>query len=171
MLAAQGGSVVGGHRTYSALVQGDADLVGLVAYALYKRDKLKFCEQFRGRNSREPTQNEIEAFIATSNLDTRVQGYRAEAELLLEAMTEYQLDDAIEEVRRQADKELVRKLSESKSWSRSIAEALVGSIFVAVLWGTLVLVLYTNKVGFSQVAREALSLDIAPAPPASSAPR
>ena len=29
-----------GHRTYSALVEDDTDLVGHVAYALYKRDKL-----------------------------------------------------------------------------------------------------------------------------------
>ena len=114
------GSASISHRTFSALVQNDADLVGHVAYALYKRDKLKFSEEFRARNSREPLPAEVEIFIVGCNLDTRLQGYRAEAELLLEAMTEYQLDDAIEQVRIDANEELARKLSESKSWGRPV---------------------------------------------------
>lgn len=157
----------GGHQTYSALVQSDADIIGLVAYALYKRDKLKFCVHVRSSTGIAPTETEINAFISTCNLDTRIQGYRAEAELLLEAMTEYQLDDAIEQIRRDSNDELVRKLSESKSWGRSIAEALIGSVVVAAMWGALLLILYTNKVGFNRAAQEVLNIDVGPAAAAS----
>jgi hypothetical protein len=166
------GSASISHRTFSALVQNDADLVGHVAYALYKRDKLKFSEEFRARNSREPLPAEVEIFIVGCNLDTRLQGYRAEAELLLEAMTEYQLDDAIEQVRIDANEELARKLSESKSWGRSIAEALIGSVAVAVMWAALVLILYTNKVGFDRMAKDIMNIDVSGAntpPPPSAA--
>lgn len=31
-----------GHTAYSSLVEGDDDLVGLIAYSLYKSDKLSF---------------------------------------------------------------------------------------------------------------------------------
>lgn len=156
------------HGTYSALVLNDADLVGLVAYALYKRDKLKFCEKFAVKNHRETLPEELAIFIEGCNLDTRLQGYRAEAEQLLETMTEFQLEDAIEQVQRDSTEKLARKLSESKSWGRSIAEALLGSVVVAIVWGALVLVLYTNKVGVDRMAKDILNVDINGAP---SAPR
>ena len=162
------------HGTYSSLVLNDADLVGHVAYALYKRDKLKFCEKFKVKHSRPASPDELAIFIDGCNLETRLQGYRAEAEGLLETMTEYQLEDAIEEVKKEATKELARKLSASKSWGRSIAEALLGSVVVAIVWGALVLVLYTNKVGVDRMAKDILNVDInsaasVPRPPESAA--
>lgn len=148
------------HSTYSTIVRGDSDLVGHVAYALYKRDKLKFCDSFLTKHGRVPRADEVEIFIQTANLDTRIDGYRSQAELLLEAMTEYQLEDAIAQIEEDSRAELVRKLSESKSWGRSIAEALVGSIVVAVVWGALVLILYTNKVGLDRVAKDIFEIDV-----------
>ena len=121
------------HRTFSALVQDDEDLVGHVAYSLYKRDKLKFCETERVRTAAPATHQTVDAFIRSCNLDTRISAYRAEAERLLEHMTEYVLEDAIEKVKREHQELLVRKLSESKSWWRSIAENLLGSLVVAIV--------------------------------------
>lgn len=155
------------HRTYSSLVQSDADLVGHVAYALYKRDKLKFCDGFKAKNGRALSPQELEIFIQGCNLDTRLQGYRAEAEQLLETMTEFQLEDAIAQVKADANQELANRLSESKSWWRSIAEALIGSVVVAVVWAALVLLLYTNKVGGERVMKEIFGVEMnssAPAP-------
>lgn len=83
------------HKTYSALVPKQDDLVGHVAYALYKRDKLKFCEEFAVKHGKPPGDAELEIFIHSANLTTRLQGYRTEAERLLETMAEYQLEDAI----------------------------------------------------------------------------
>lgn len=146
------------HRTYSSLVQGDADLVGLVAYALYKRDKLKFCDQFKAKNSRSPDDAELSIFIYGSNLDTRLQGYRAEAEKLLETLTEFQLEDAINQLQADFNEKLATKLSEAKSWGRSILEALLGSVVVAVVWAAVVLALYTNKVGWTEILRDIVGL-------------
>ncbi|NML13858.1 hypothetical protein [Azohydromonas caseinilytica] len=156
------------HTTYSSLVESDADLVGHVAYAFYKRDKLKFCEHIRATHGRSPTQQEVDVFIQTCNLDTRLQGYRAEAEVLLERFTEYQLEDAVEEVRRESNERLAAKLSESKSWGRSIAEALVGSLFVAMMWALLVVLLYANKVGTDKMAKDIFSIDLNSSPQQSS---
>jgi len=36
---------MGGHLTYAKLVNDEGDRAGHVAYALYKRDKLKFIDQ------------------------------------------------------------------------------------------------------------------------------
>ena len=153
------------HKTYAALVPKPDDLVGHVAYALYKRDKLKFCEEYALKNNHPPGDVELETFIHAANLTTRLQGYRTEAERLLETMAEYQLEDAIKVIELEANKELLRKLSEAKSWRRSIAEALVGSLAVAIVWAALVFVVFANKVGVEQMARDVWGIGLRAAPP------
>lgn len=161
------------HKTYSALVPNELDLIGHVAYALYKRDKLKFCEEFRTKNGAPAGDAELSIFIQSANLQTRLQSYRTEAEGLLETMTEYQLEDAIAQIQADSDEKLLRKLSEAKSWGRTIAEALLGSFAVAVFWAALVFVVFANKVGVERMAKDIWNVDIGsspqPAKPASGA--
>lgn len=175
VVAAPDGSGAGvttiNHTTYSTLVRDDKDLVGLVAYALYKRDKLKFCEEFAHQHARAPLATEVAIFIQGSNLGTRVDGYRAEAELLLEAMLEYQLEDAIEQVQADAGKELTRKLAEAKSWGRSIAESLLGTVVTAIFWAALILLLYTNKVGLERMAKDIFGFEMGNARPQAVSPQ
>jgi hypothetical protein len=150
------------HSTFSALVQADEDLVGHVAYALYKRDKLKFCDAVRSTSSRDPTEAEVSAFILSCNLDTVLQGYRSQAEILLERMTEYQLEDAIGEVKRLADEDLLRQLKEGKSWKRSISESVIGSFVVAIVWAAIVLAIYASQIGPAELAKRILDGSVEP---------
>jgi hypothetical protein len=149
-----------GHRTYAALVRDDADLIGHVAYALYKRDKLKFCDQELARTKLPATQLAIDTFIRGCNLDTRIAAYRFEAERLLEQMTEYVLEDAIEKQESEYQDRLVRELSASKPWSRTILESLVGSVVIALVWALIVVVISTSRVGFDQVLGDVWNKDI-----------
>lgn len=149
-----------GHRTFAALVRDDADLIGHVAYALYKRDKLKFCDAELARTQLPATQLAIDVFIRGCNLDTRIASYRLEAERLLEQMTEYVLEDAIEKLETQYQERLVRELSSSKPWSRAIVESLVGSVVVALVWALIVVVISTSRVGFDQVLGDVWNKDI-----------
>lgn len=158
-----------GHRTFGLLVQDDTDLVGHVAYALYKRDKIKFCDAELARTGQAATSDAVDAFIRACNLDTRVSSYRSEAERLLEQMTEYVLEDAIETIKRESQDELLEKLAQGKSWLRAIAENVVGSIVVALIWATIVLVVATNKVGADKVLGDVFDKDVADRKPATAA--
>ena len=158
------------HRTYSSLVQGDVDLIGHIAYALYKRDKLKFCDQYEKAAGRQPTREELDVFIRGCNLDTRLSGYRSEAEVLLERFAEFQLEEAVAQLEDDYNKKLRTKLQEGKSWLRVIGEALVGNVAVALVWATLVLVFYVNKVGGDRVLKELSTLDVKSDAPALGAP-
>jgi hypothetical protein len=148
------------HRTYSSLVQGDVDLIGHIAYALYKRDKLKFCEQHQAATGNPPTTPELDIFIRGCNLDTRLSGYRSEAEILLERFAEFQLEEAVAQLQNDYNEKLLTKLQEGKSWTRVIGEALVGNFAVALLWAALILAFYVNKVGSDRVIKEVTSLDV-----------
>lgn len=154
------------HRTFGLLVQDDTDLVGHVAYALYKRDKIKFCDAELRRTGQPVTSDAVDTFIRACNLDTRISSYRSEAERLLEQMTEYVLEDAIETVKRESQDELVKKLAQGKSWLRAIAENVVGSIAVALIWATIVFVVATNKVGADKVLGDVFDKDVADRKPA-----
>lgn len=152
------------HGIFAALVQDDTDLVGHVAYALYKRDKLKFCDEEFGRSGNGPTEVDINVFIRACKLDTRIAAYRAEAERLLEQMTEYVLEDAFEKIQEDSQKELIAKLSAGKSWGRAIGEEFVGSVVVALVWAAIVLLVATNQVGFTKVVGDAMGKDIVDKP-------
>ena len=85
------------HSTYSALVQSDVDMTGHVAYALYKRDKLKFCESFAASRQRAPSADELQVFIDSANLSTRISAYRTEAEAALQDFAQEVLEVQLDE--------------------------------------------------------------------------
>lgn len=66
---------------YEKLVQGPDDLTGLVAYGLYKREKIEFIEQIRAEGN-EATDEQVRDFHRASNTQTRLQSYRTESEWL-----------------------------------------------------------------------------------------
>ena len=96
------------HQTFTKLVTSDTDFVGMVAYTIYKNEKLDWIAQFKTQNSnREPTEDELKQFNLTTDSDLRIQQYRQMAETsvnnfvsatIVDELTQYQLairDDAI----------------------------------------------------------------------------
>lgn len=148
------------HRTYSSLVLSDIDLVGHVAYALYKRDKLKFCEEARSRTGVDPTAVELDVFIRACNIDTRLLSFRSEAERLLAVFAEFQLADATEEIQHQADERVLKKLSAGKSLWRVCGEALLGSVVVATVWAGMVAVILLGKFGPTHMIKVLTSTEV-----------
>ncbi|MEI6317440.1 MAG: hypothetical protein WCS09_02920 [Pseudomonadota bacterium] len=156
------------HSTYSLLVEDDDDLIGHVAYALYKREKLKFCEAYVRKHNREPDVAALQTFIDGCNLDTRLRSYRSEAELLLGAMSEYQLEEAVKEIREDAKDDVIRQLKEAKSWRRLAGEGVFQSLVTAAFWAVLVLILYAGLVGPKQVLED---IQTRASPPQLTAPK
>lgn len=96
------------HQTFTKLVTDDKDFVGMVAYTIYKNEKLDWIEQFKTQNSGvEPTEEQLKQFNLTTDSDLRIQQYRQMAELrvndfigatIIDELTQYQSrirDDAI----------------------------------------------------------------------------
>ena len=96
------------HQTFTKLVTDDKDFVGMVAYTIYKNEKLDWISQFKAQNlNREPTEDELKQFNLTTDSDLRIQQYRQMAETsvnnfvsatIVDELTQYQLairDDAI----------------------------------------------------------------------------
>ena len=68
---------------YSKLVQSDDDLVGLVAYGIYKQHKIAFINDFKEKHKKEPNDSEYEIFFITSTTIDQLKKYRDQAETLI----------------------------------------------------------------------------------------
>lgn len=68
------------HQTFTKLVTSDKDFVGMVAYTIYKKEKLDWIEKFRSLHGDEPSEHEIKQFTLASDSDLRIRQYRDLAE-------------------------------------------------------------------------------------------
>ena len=92
-------SGVNDHRTFSNLASSDEDIVGHIAYALYKGEKNKF-------KAAHTDPDAVQAFINTMNMPEQVASLRARAEDLLEGTIEAAVSLAVDEVKAEADADL-----------------------------------------------------------------
>lgn len=68
------------NQIYTKLVTDNTDIIGLVAYGIYKRHKLNFCTQFRDEYGRQPSHEECRVFYSTTNASDQLNQYRKTAE-------------------------------------------------------------------------------------------
>jgi hypothetical protein len=68
---------------YKKLVESEDDLVGLVAYGIYKQHKIAFINDFKENNKREPNDSEFEVFFLVSTTLDQLRKYRDQAETLV----------------------------------------------------------------------------------------
>lgn len=81
---------------FSKLVHDENDLVGLIAYALYKQHKIEFIESFKATHGGiDPDDEDLDSFCLSSCTPSSLNSYRDEAQSLLEKLT---LEAAKEEI-------------------------------------------------------------------------
>lgn len=79
---------------YSKLVSSSSDVIGLLAYALYKQTKIDAIDTFKKKNYREPNETEIESITNPLQLDSQIQLYKSQAQAMFEDISQKILDEA-----------------------------------------------------------------------------
>ena len=69
---------------FAKLVTGDNDIIGLVAYSIYKQNKFDWLQAFNRAKGREPTEDELNAYIVGEGTARRLATYRHLAHATLE---------------------------------------------------------------------------------------
>ncbi len=69
---------------YTSLVQQERDLIGIIAYSLYKQDKINHIKTIGDQHGREITDAEIDEFHRSSINPRAIEGYRQKAKENLE---------------------------------------------------------------------------------------
>jgi hypothetical protein len=72
------------NAVFESLVTGDTDIVGLVAYSIYKQNKHDWLVAFERVKARQPNDGELSAYIIGESTPRRLATYRHLAEATLE---------------------------------------------------------------------------------------
>jgi hypothetical protein len=84
---------------FSKIVKDDTDVVGHIAYALYKADKIKYINAFKQQHcNREPDEEELKPFHEISSQDDSISRYRLVAQNTLKQLMDTSLKENIRNI-------------------------------------------------------------------------
>ncbi|CAL8968545.1 hypothetical protein RHODGE_RHODGE_04595 [Rhodoplanes serenus] len=126
------------NTVYERLVQRDDDLVGLIAYALYKQHKRDWLVEHRERQGRDPNDDELKAYLTAQQLDRMIQMYRERAETVLNEFGDQILQEATPEIQRAA---ISAEIATSLAWWRQLPTGIASAFAYSLLLVGLTLVL------------------------------
>lgn len=132
---------------YSKLVRDDDDIIGMVAYGFYKKHKIEFIESVKKKHNREPNQEEWHAFAISSNTDSQLEKYIAQAD---STIASFVLNTAGEQIKNSERLMLEQYQANIKSvlpsnW-KTVGLSVLGSfIFSAVITLALILGAFSEK--------------------------
>lgn len=87
---------------YKQLVSSPNDVVGALAYVLYKQQKISYLDQFHREHGRAPTDDELSSFHMISTLPDSVASYQERAETWVDEFLELALASKL----RQAEEDI-----------------------------------------------------------------
>lgn len=64
---------------YEKLVSTPTDVVGMIAYSLYKIEKVEYIRNFKQRYSKDPEDLDLQSFRVSTNTESRLNGYGVQA--------------------------------------------------------------------------------------------
>lgn len=141
----------GGHKAYTTLVQGENDLVGLIAYSLYKSDKLDFVAKHHADTGSAPTSAEVLVFCRSATLAGPVSAYRAKATYLLQEMYDDLLEDKVAELQRDYQRDLVAELKQAHPFWEGVWQHVIAGIAITAFLGLVAVIYYGSHAGFKQM--------------------
>lgn len=140
---------------YSKLVQGDGDMVGHIAYSLYKAEKVRHICDHKETHKVEVVPDEVvQEFAAGRDNQTSLEHYRGMAETILQRFIGGSFDDMSEQVIAEVTDRLTKHLDETvvpvlpkkESWLVRFLNGCLQSIGGAIALSLLVW-LFANVVG------------------------
>ena len=96
---------------YRLLVHGEDDLVGQIAYAVYKQQKIEKITRFATKNKRPPTDEELASFMENAESETQQSFYNERAVSILQDFLQKSLADEVEEMTAQTKAEYDAKIN------------------------------------------------------------
>jgi hypothetical protein len=133
---------------YEKLVRYDGDMVGRVAYSLYKREKIAFIEQYKkSHDGKEPSAKDFDNFHESCHNPERLQSYHKEALAMLQDFVGESFEETSKQILTDFTKvqddhlaKVIKPLLPQKSKIRyeylhGILQSMIGSILLPVLIG------------------------------------
>ena len=141
---------------YSQLVEDKADIIGHIAYALYKEDKIEFITSYKNEHTNEePTEDDLKPFNIISSSQSSLDKYKFIASCILQTFLDNSLEESKKDVEDNMNKnhlELIRKAIEPirpcstlKSYLHGTIQSVIGAfVFMILLCGLLFILKFSD---------------------------
>lgn len=86
---------------YNKLVKSEDDLVGLIAYAIYKKHKIEFITRIKEEEERDPTNEECQIFFKASTTQSQLAKYKNDAQTILSDVVANTTNEELERYERE----------------------------------------------------------------------
>jgi len=146
---------------YEKLVEPDGDINGMIAYALYKREKIEFIRSILSKYSRAPTEEERKSFYVSSNTDARLNAYRIQAGVIAREFLEISLEEKVKEIEDKWQEgylqgQIGSDLKEIKRFGPGVLQGVVSSWIFSFSVALVLLAAVVIRVGPSDAFNEVL---------------
>lgn len=173
---------------YSRLVSAPDDIIGIIAYARYKQQKIEWIADFRSRNGgNNPDNGEVAPFHSLTNTETAIQGYRLQAKEILDEYLARSIEQASNDIAESYEEVLNNELrnvearytaathrlledfkrstlTEIKAAKPGMASGIfqnvMANIIIVIITALVLLVLWSMKQGFFEVLGDAAGYDV-----------
>ncbi|HKS14027.1 MAG TPA: hypothetical protein VJS90_13425 [Pseudomonas sp.] len=146
---------------YATLVQDEQDILGIIAYSLYKRQKIEYVQAFKTRHGREPTDDDLAPFHDVSNSVTQLESYRNQASQLAQGFLDASVaTQAAELDKYYSDRASAEIRSAKPGFWWGVAQSVVGSVFFVFLLGFLVFFAWSLNQGAKKVIEQVFDVSI-----------
>ena len=145
---------------YSRLVESPDDMLGIIAYSFYKKQKIEFISTFKQKHSRLPSDSELEVFYLASNGEASISSYRTKAENLSRNFVDAVLGEQLKIIKEQSDLELVSRVRGLRpAFWQSVAQNVFASVLFVLLIGVLVFFTWSFRFGFSEALQQMMGVE------------
>lgn len=143
--ASAGGAPSARNRIYDHLVEGEDDVIGLITYSLYERDRRDWLQQWQRQHGTEPTAEQYEAFIEAQLTFAQRDRYRTAARQVLDAYASVAVDLERPVIIREGVagrvEEAAKRVEGSGRWWRQLPAAIAGGAIMAVVLVAIIAIL------------------------------
>ncbi|WP_071145768.1 hypothetical protein [Bacteroides ihuae] len=124
---------------YEKLVYSEDDLVGLIAYGIYKRHKIEFITSIKEREHRDPNDDECNSFFVASTTESQLKKYRNDAEAVLSDIVMNAAGEELEQYEQEMLKDYQANIkaalpSNTKTIILSVVSSLLFSFILAIFF-------------------------------------
>lgn len=144
---------------YKQLVDGENDIVGHIAYSLYKAEKIEYINKFKNDNGREPNEDELKYFHETTRVSGSLSRYKNAAILLLQTFMSNTIYESLQQMEKDCKNRYVENIKEActelhpvgkkRRYGEGIVQSVIGAFIFALLLAAIAFILRFKGADFN----------------------
>ena len=149
---------------YDQLVDSDDDIHGIIAYSVYKRQKIQFIKEFKNKNDgKDPDDGDLLSFNELSMSPSQLDFYRSEATVLTEKFLSNVLDADLQEREEYFSSRVHAELRNIKpNHFVDIFKSAVGALLFVIITGFLYFAVWSFSASPELVIEQIFNISIEP---------